>query len=245
MSTKRINLWSSPRNLSTAMMYSFAQREDTRVVDEPLYAHYLLNIPTEAEHPGREEVLASQLNDGQQVVDQVLLGEYEEPVVVFKQMTHHLIELDRSFLRKMDNVLLIRDPLDIIASYSKVITNPTITDIGIGMQYELCRQLEAMGRLTAVVDIRQLLRHPEEVLRILCEEKLGIPFDPRVLSWEAGPRPEDGVWAKYWYKNVHHSTGFQAYQEKVHHLSLRQHVLAEECRPYYEYLMYHAIIVSE
>ena len=40
-STLRIQLWSGPRNVSTALMYSFAQRPDTRVVDEPLYAHYL------------------------------------------------------------------------------------------------------------------------------------------------------------------------------------------------------------
>ena len=38
---KRICLWSGPRNISTALMYSFAQRDDTAVYDEPLYAHYL------------------------------------------------------------------------------------------------------------------------------------------------------------------------------------------------------------
>ena len=35
----RLNVWSGPRNVSTALMYSFAQRSDTRVVDEPLYAY--------------------------------------------------------------------------------------------------------------------------------------------------------------------------------------------------------------
>lgn len=37
---KRICLWSGPRNVSTALMY-LAQRADTVVYDEPLYAHYL------------------------------------------------------------------------------------------------------------------------------------------------------------------------------------------------------------
>ena len=40
-SATKIMLWSSPRNISTALMYSFAQREDTSVMDEPFYAYYL------------------------------------------------------------------------------------------------------------------------------------------------------------------------------------------------------------
>ena len=52
---KIICLWSCPRNISTALMYSFAQRKDTRVIDEPLYAHYLKK--SGAKHPGRDEVL--------------------------------------------------------------------------------------------------------------------------------------------------------------------------------------------
>ena len=54
---KAICLWSGPRNVSTALMYSFAQRSDTRVVDEPLYGHFLRVSGTH--HPGRDEVLAS------------------------------------------------------------------------------------------------------------------------------------------------------------------------------------------
>ena len=34
----RIALWSGPRNVSTALMYSFRQRPDTTVIDEPLYS---------------------------------------------------------------------------------------------------------------------------------------------------------------------------------------------------------------
>ena len=72
MSPLRINLWSGPRNVSTALMYSFAQRADTRVVDEPLYAHYLR--VSGADHPGREEVLAALDQDGERVVREVILG---------------------------------------------------------------------------------------------------------------------------------------------------------------------------
>ena len=51
---KIINLISGPRNLSTALMYSFSRRPDTKVVDEPFYAHYLST--TGIDHPGREAV---------------------------------------------------------------------------------------------------------------------------------------------------------------------------------------------
>ena len=36
-----INLISGPRNVSTALMYSFAQRNDTNYYDEPFYGYYL------------------------------------------------------------------------------------------------------------------------------------------------------------------------------------------------------------
>lgn len=57
-STVRIALWSGPRNISTALMYAFAQRADTTVVDEPLYAHYLSTSDARRYHPGAEEVIA-------------------------------------------------------------------------------------------------------------------------------------------------------------------------------------------
>jgi len=89
----RVNLWSGPRNVSTALMYSFAQRADTRVVDEPLYAHYLR--VSGASHPGRDEVLRSQDADGERVVREVILGACDREVLFCKQMAHHLVELDR------------------------------------------------------------------------------------------------------------------------------------------------------
>ena len=59
---KRICLWSCPRNVSTALMYSFAQRRDTKVFDEPLYAHYLSE--SKANHPGREEDSRREIEPG-------------------------------------------------------------------------------------------------------------------------------------------------------------------------------------
>ena len=236
----RINLWSSPRNISTAMMYSFAQREDMSVVDEPLYAHYLTHTDSQASHPATAQILENQEANGQKVVSQMLYGEYPKSSVLFKQMTHHLIHLEEDFLAKMRNVLLIRDPRRIIASYSKVIPNPTIQDIGVRMQAELFEKLQKKNTLNAIVDTKQVLLNPHKVLETLCD-KLEIPFSKKMLKWEAGARPEDGVWAPYWYSNVHSSTGFQPYVEKEVHLSDELEKLAEECMPYYELLRQYAI----
>ena len=58
MDNLTIAMWSGPRNLSTAMMRSFGNRNDTVVLDEPFYAHYLLK--TGLNHPGRESIINSQ-----------------------------------------------------------------------------------------------------------------------------------------------------------------------------------------
>jgi len=65
-----ISLWSGPRNVSTALMYSFARRPDTKVVDEPLYGHYLRI--SERDHPGRDEVLRAMEHDGDAIMRQLL-----------------------------------------------------------------------------------------------------------------------------------------------------------------------------
>lgn len=237
---KRINVWSSPRNISTAFMYSFAQREDMTVVDEPLYAHYLINSQTEANHPGTKEIIDTMENDGEKVVKNMLHQPYPTPNVLYKQMTHHLIDLEEEFLLKMDNILLIRDPKRIIASYAKVVENPAMHDIGIKMQYDLFKKLNTKGKVAAVVDAKELLLHPEKVLHQLCN-KMGLSFSKNMLQWKQGARPEDGCWAKYWYANVHQSSCFQPYVEKKIELFGNLAVLASKCQPYYDYLFQFAI----
>lgn len=237
---KRINFWSSPRNISTALMYSFAQHSDFAVVDEPLYAHYLMHTDTEAQHPATSEILAAMEQDGEKVVEEMLTQSYIENNVLFKQMTHHLIALNSDFLAKMENVLLIRDPRLIIASYTKVIPNPSMQDVGVKQQYELMQHLESIGQLTAVVDAVTLLKNPRNILVQLCE-KLGVEFQEKMLHWGAGARAEDGIWAKYWYSNVHQSTGFQPYVKKEVELSEELEELARQCKPYYEKLLEQAL----
>lgn len=234
----RVNLWSGPRNVSTAMMYSFAQRPDTRVVDEPLYAHYLYQ--TGIIHPGREAILAAQSVDGREVIREVILGQYDRPIVFFKQMTHHLLDLPVDFMARTKNILLIRDPVRVLTSYQKVIEMPRLDDIGIRQAAELHRMLTQQGWHVAVLDSADLLLDPSKILQLLCSD-LDIPFHEQMLQWEAGPRPEDGIWAQYWYDNVHQSTGFGIQQASEITLNPALQALAQEALPYYEYLKPFAI----
>jgi hypothetical protein len=221
-------------------MYSFAQRKDTTVVDEPLYAHYLTHQTTAAEHPEKAGILASQENDGNLVAKEMLSRDYEVKAVVFKQMTHHLVQIDEGFLGEMKNVLLIRSPRAILNSFSKVVEEVTAEDIGLPQQYQLFHRLKKLQKLTAVVDARLLLIDPERVLQQLCE-KLGLVFTDAMLSWPAGARPEYGVWAHNWYANVHKSTGFKPWQERTINLPPHLEAIAETCQSLYDEMILEAL----
>lgn len=238
MHTTRICLWSSPRNISTAMMYSFAQRPDSVVFDEPFYAHYLR--VTGVIHPGQEEILASQENDGNKIVNELMLGKFDKPVAFFKQMTHHLVRLDETFLSQMKNILFIRDPKQIISSYAQVRPDVNMLDIGIEKQWQLFQQLTTNNQHCVVLDSNEILKAPEKVLTELCKA-IDIPFYTSMLHWPAGPKPEDGVWAKYWYDNVHKSTGFEKQATSSRTLPEYLVPLYNESKKYYDQLFQHSI----
>ena len=229
-----INLISGPRNISTALMYSFAQHSKIKVVDEPFYAYYL--IKTGLEHPGRQETIESMSSDPDEVLDEIRALEDEHEIVFVKNMAHHHEGLNWSYLDNMKNVFLIRDPKQLIASFAQVIPNPTLLDIGLKHEADLLDYVEANGEhAPIVIDSNDILPNPEQGLSKLCEN-LGIPFELEMLSWEAGPIPEDGSWAKYWYKNVHNSTGFA--KQKTSNRPLPEHceALYATALPYYEKL---------
>jgi len=213
-------------------MYSFAQRKDTQVFDEPLYAHYLK--VSGANHPAREEVLNSLENDGNKVVQKVILQKNKK-ILFHKLMTHFLIEIDTRFLSEVRNIIFIRNPKEIIHSYDKVILNPKMEDIGVKQQYELFLDLEKRGEKPIVLDSKYLLQDPKLILKKVCV-LLEIPFDKKMMRWEKGERQEDGVWAKYWYLNVHNSTGFLPYIKKEINLKDSNLELAQQCKPYYKFL---------
>ena len=234
----KLSVWSGPRNVSTALMYSFRQRTDTVVVDEPLYSHYLKS--TGADHPGAGEVMEAMEVDGERVVREVILGPCERPVHFFKNMAHHLPGLDPSFLDSVTNVLLIRDPAEMLPSLIRQLPSPTLRDTGLREQAGILDSILARGEEPIVLDARELLLDPPGVLRRTCS-RLGISFERAMLSWPAGPKPEDGVWAKHWYHNVHASTGFAPYRPYTEPFPERLEPLLRECLPLYERMRGYAI----
>ena len=236
---KAICLWSGPRNVSTALMYSFAQRSDTQVVDEPLYGHFLRVTGTI--HPGRDEVMAAVNCDGDAVMRDLLAmeGDTEKGVLFMKQMAHHLVEIDRAFMRDTRNILLIRDPQQMLSSLTIQMPHAQLADTGLETQWHLYCDLLDLGQQPAILDSRELLLDPGVVLEKLCAH-LKIPYTEDMLRWPAGARPEDGVWAAHWYQTLHKSTGFSAYVVKDDFPERLSPLLAE-CKPWYDKLFEHAI----
>ena len=197
--TRRIAMWSGPRNLSTALMYSFAARKDCAVLDEPFYAAYLAS--SGVRHPMQNEILAAQPTDPHLVAQE--LEKPDTKLRYFKLMAHHMLSgFPLSWTKDALNIHLIRHPARVIASYGAKRDMPTLEDIGFPQQLDL---IERLGGF--IIDSSDIRLRPEHMLRNLCDFA-GIPFDHGMLQWPEGPKPFDGVWAKHWYDSVHRTTGF-------------------------------------
>ena len=203
----RIAMWSGPRNLSTAMMYAFANRSDFVAMDEPFYATYLAK--TGFDHPMRSEVLAAQPHDPQAVIRSILAPlTGDRPHAYHKHMTQHMItSIPRDWMGDVTNIFLIRHPVRVVASFSDKFENPKLDDLGFSQQTDLYDYVQALGQPALVVDAADIRADPEGMLRKLCVA-LGLEFDSAMLSWPTGGHASDGVWAPHWYSAVHRSTGF-------------------------------------
>lgn len=232
----RLAVWSGPRNISTALMRSFENRPDCNVIDEPLYAFYLQQ--TGLNHPGRDEIIAAGETSPELLVDR--LTSDTTGISYQKHMAQHLVSpMPRTWIESLTNVLLIRDPAEVVASYRKVRYEVTAADIGVHKQVEIYEQLE--GRVP-VIDSADFLKRPEEHLRWMCG-LIGVDFTDRMLRWPEGPRSSDGAWAPYWYESVWASTGFEPYERKEFQLVGEAEVVARTCRDPYERLYAARVVI--
>ncbi|MBC8311840.1 MAG: HAD family hydrolase [Candidatus Marinimicrobia bacterium] len=237
----RITMWSGPRNISTAMMRSFENRPDTVVEDEPFYAHYL--VKTGVDHPCRIETIESQENDWGKV-SQRLVSEIPNGKTVWYQKhmgQHNLSGCDLEWTKKMVNCFLIRDPKEVIVSFSKKFKLTSSTQLGFTQQLDLFEKLKnETGKIPLVIDAKDILKNPRAILSKMCEN-IGIPFMDEMLAWPSGPRKTDGVWAKHWYQNVEASTGFNPYT-KIENEPIDQYdEILNECMDAYNSLKQYSI----
>lgn len=242
MQTKRIAMWSGPRNLSTALMRSFASRRDCTVIDEPFYAAYLK--ATGLDHPMRSLILDSYNNDPQQVAENCLQGAADKNIQYQKQMTHHMIRgFDCSFVYKVSNAFLIRAPEKVIKSFGQKIINFSLEDLGFARQADLFNMVsDKSGKAPPVIDADDLCANPRAVLISLCSA-LEIDFYDEMLTWVTGSHPYDGVWGEYWYKSVNKSSGFSQTHENKEKKSDFQIDLIEQAEPYFQTLNRYKIML--
>ena len=178
----RIAMWSGPRNISTAMMRSFENRDDTSVVDEPFYAYYLSQ--TGLDHPGRKEVLESQSTNWDNVVN-LITGDIPNNKMIWyqKHMVHHIIDdKDIEWVKYFNNLFLIRHPKEVIISYSKQSRIDGIKDLGYPQQINLFNKIKNItGDYPAIFNSKDILCNPGKSLRAMCEH-LKINFSNNIMG---------------------------------------------------------------
>jgi Sulfotransferase domain len=221
-----IAMWSGPRNISTAMMYSFGNRPDCVAWDEPFYAFSLITHGND--HPMREEIIAANESDWNRLVEKCT-SPAAKPVFYQKHMTHHMLRgFDRSWIHKLSNAFLIRSPERVLASYTRKWTDVSLRDIGFVEQAEIFDAVaQKRGTAPPVVDAEDILKNPRGILTALCAS-LGLGFDEAMLKWPKGPKAFDGVWAPHWYNAAWESTSFVAQPEKAIELPTVLKKIADE-----------------
>jgi len=236
----RIAMWSGPRNLSTALMYAFAQRGDVHAMDEPFYAAYLAE--TGLDHPMRDAILAAQSRDPRAVVAGLLApAPAGKSHVYHKHMAQHMCPgFPRDWIAECANVFLIRHPARVVASFAAKRERPSLDEIGFRQQVELFDLARSLGQRPVVIDSADIRAAPEAMLRRLCAA-LGLTFDAAMLTWPAGGRPEDGVWAPHWYGALHRSTGFAGAEGPLPDLSGALADLSRTAEPAYRRLSAQAL----
>jgi len=236
--TVPVAMWSGPRNISTAMMYAFATRDDCFVWDEPFYAWYLET--TGLDHPMRDEIIAEGQTDAQKVINSCTAQ--HDKLHYQKHMTQHMLDgLDRSWITGVKNAFLIRDPKKVLASYTQKREDVSLEEIGYIQQTELFKQVaDHTGTAPPVIDSEKFLANPLSGLTALCQA-LNIPMSDKMLSWPSGPKAYDGVWAAHWYNAAHQSTGFATPAPRDITLPADLQKIADKAQPIYDDLLQYAL----
>ena len=128
-----------------------------------------------------------------------------------------------------------------VASYSKTRPDLTPGDLGFEQQHRLFNHVrEYIDSNPLVIRAIDVLQNPGKTLNAICN-KCDIQFSSSMLSWPAGKRDSDGVWAPHWYHNVEKSCEFSAPVERDIKLDAMQQTIAEQCEPFYSALREHAL----
>ena len=231
-------MWSGPRNLSTALMRSFENREDTKVWDEPFYAYYLKE--TKKDHPLANEIINKYETNLEKIID--LVTEENDFIYFQKHMSHHIInKIPINWITKGINCFLIRHPKEVLLSYIQKNDLIDSNDLGYPAQLRLFNYIKTSNKKILVIDAKDLSEKPEIILKKICK-KINIPFTEKMLNWPKGRRDSDGIWEKIWYKNVKSSTSFNKILNKEYEIPKKYNHIYNECLRIYDQLKIYNII---
>ncbi len=230
-----IACWSGPRNISTALMRSWASRKDTFVTDEPFYAYYLKEH--NFKHPMYKEIIKKYPNKYNEVIDSIICKIPNNKEYWYqKHMAHHLINMKNiDWITKCENCILLRHPKAVISSYTEKNKLNFVEELGYPQQVEIVKFLQKSNKKFKVIDSDDLLENPKKILADWCKS-IKIEFDESMLRWEKGNHPNDGIWWEHWYDNVISTSGFQKYQKKDINIEYKYDSIYNESMEYYNYL---------
>ena len=240
--TRLIHAISGPRNISTALMYSFAQRPGCVVIDEPFYGPYLQR--TGLDHPGRTEILAQLPRTPIDCIAKIeQFCQQGSRELYLKNMAHHMVGMPWEWAKDAVHIFWIRHPRKVIRSFAKVWPQAQLADIGIVEQVEQWQRLNHFQGPKLIVDSDEMLVNPKLAFpKILTA--LGLSYYEAMLNWEPGEKPYDGPWAPYWYKNVQASQEFGPPSPPGETLTGQYLELEQHALPYYEELWDQRLILN-
>ena len=225
-------MWSGPRNLSTALLRSFENRNDTIVLDEPFYAYYLKE--TKKNHPLTDEIINTYETNLDKIINLVIKN--RDYIFFQKHMSQHMIKkIPLNWIKSGINCFLIRNPKDVLISYIKKNNLNESKDLGFPSQLKILNFLKKHNEKIIVIDAEDLSNKPEETLKKLCD-KINISFSLKMLNWPKGARNSDGLWGKVWYENVKSSSSFQKIIKKESKIPSQYLNIYNECLEIYNKL---------
>jgi hypothetical protein len=236
-----IYLLTGPQNLSTTLMYSFNQRPDTTVIDEPFYGIQLKQIGKR--RPFYDEImLKMECDDADKVHDDIEQKEKIKGNVFVKNMANTVQYMNENRLLKYHHILLICDPAETIVSHIKIDPSITSEDLCLEHQVKMYDWLKQKTKEDPIViDCNELRQDSIVVMKQMCR-KLNLPFTDEMLSWPAGPKSIDGLWTEASYTEVHASTGFRTPSTVIvtrHDIPSNLVRVYDDVLPYYQKLLSH------
>ncbi|SHO46674.1 hypothetical protein SAMN02745220_01590 [Desulfopila aestuarii DSM 18488] len=208
------------------------ERGDFNILHEPF--SYLYYVKGEDATIGQQYVDPDHPTDYQGIREHILQAGAEKPVF-FKDMCAHChtqLAEDKNFLARLTNTFLIRDPAKTIASFYAMNPKVTADEIGLEQLAQIFQAVAAQnGEPPIVVDAEDLEDNPNETINAYCQ-RLGIPFIPEAMTWEATHKKEWDIW-KDWHRDAAQSTGIVKNMEKFQETVDNN----EHLRGYYEKLV--------